>query len=872
MSKIGLPDSLAAHITISKSSAKNKWLLTWLPTFLGVALAMILIPFFLLFFNKIITLAWRHHKRSRDGAQIQDFRSWYSRIGLKNHLKHTRHRRSSWSAVLNKLGIKHVATDYTTWFWAPEESRLVAVEEPNDVFPARYASPGWLSRLGSRLRQNSPMTSSNTDHELEKGTSRYSLANAPNPRLDGASHEINHAQQCSLGHSGSVPTMSGALNVPCDLENMSTIRRRHMTNGQPWFSRTDNEDIRRATSEELGIATSGQENKKPSEESQASSSPHRSQSFAAQLGRLRSIATRRIISMPITSPLSKVRHEHQEPRKEHLSPQKTSIPELYRSRDLCNLHVPANSEDTSALNPLCRKNSINSINRIKRSKSMSNLDVSKTSCDQHLVDDIDNRLKWLIRQNGKDCAKGIGSKHCGTSGRSGSPVTAHACESTSPAMFLDDMSAYEAKGSLDEAVSRQESITSTRMDMLHLSQYRKLWDNLSVSHASSLSKSMPPLRSSHLLENNTFRSSLSRFATHTAKAPSATAISTLKLVKRKRAVDRGIHVSMQKESENEQEELNALQSFMSSPIGDSGLEDYHIAPVKRSPEKQTNFRAPSLLSSPHMEPENLEMPSPSSNRLALMQNKCTDASPNLEPRDSLSPTQDFFVQSLHTKLDRLHYELSPGFRSPAPVHWKIIDENVPIWSQGPHKLSMPSRRRKLHTLNAKSRRRSTASLLEQLPPETTSPSPALISWRIELNRLRCRAGIDPLHSHAPISTALPDDTGIDTAAYILHQPPDGIGPDPAAANMLYLGAFGQARTLAHWQHGSRKRASSPADLPPPGSKSLRRVAPMAKVRLERDGGVWQLVAFVLPAPAGQLDGGPESGGKDVEGRRGERAG
>ena len=866
MSKIGLTDSPAAHIIVTRSSTNNKWLLTWLPTFLGIALAMILIPFFLLFVNKIITLAWRHHKRCRDGAQIQDFRNWYSLVGFKNHPNHTRHRKSRWSVVLNKLGIKHIPTNYAAWFWAPEEPQLVTAEELDDAFPARYSSPGWPSRLGSRLRRNAPSTTRNTDHELEEGMSRYSLAEGQNIRFEQTPHGTNHARRFSSHHTDSVPTMSGALAVPGDLENMSTVRRRHVMNGRPWFSHTNNEGISKATSEELGIIISGQGNGGSSQDFQAFPSPHRNQSFTTQLDRLKSIATRRINSMPIISALSKLRHDHQESREQHLSPQKPSIPEFYRSRDSYNLHVPTNSEDTSTLTPLCRKNTTS---RTKRSKSTSVLDASKTCYDQDLVDNIDDRLKWLVFPKENDYSKRIGSKYCGTSGRLGSPITAYACGSTSPIMFLDDMSAYEAESSLDGAVSRRESTASIRMDMLHLSQYRKVWDNLPISDISSLSKSMPPLRSSHLLDRNTIHSSLSPFATPTAKAPSATPTSTLKPFKRKRAVDRGIHVSMQKDPENEREDLDASRSFMSFPVVDSGPEDHQNPLMKHTSDKRTDLHAPSLLSITHMKTENLEMPSTPPNGVAVVQNKYANASLNFDQKDSPFTIKDSFVQSLHTKLDRLHYELSPGFRSPAPAHWKIIDENVPIWSQGPHKLSMPSTRRKHQTQNGRTLRRSTLSL-QDLPPETTSFSAELSSWRVKLNHLRCRTGLDQLHSCVP-ATLLPD-TGIATAAYILRQPPDGIGPDPAAATALYLGAFGRARTLSHWQHGPaaltiKKRASSHAALPTtPPRKTQRRTAPMVTVRLKRDGGVWRPLGFGLPAAVGQLDAGVENRGEGVEGR------
>ncbi|MCJ1388254.1 hypothetical protein MMC18_001099 [Xylographa bjoerkii] len=572
--------------------------------------------------------------------------------------------------------------------------------------------------------------------------------------------------------------------------------------------------------------------------------------------------------MPITSALSKLRHGHEEPKEQHLSPWKSSTPKLYRSRGSCNLHVPANSEDTSALTASYR---MNCIIRVQRSKSMSVLDASKTCYDQDLVDDIDGRLTWLVTPKEHDQSKSIGSKSCGTSGRSGSPITAHAGGSTSTAVFLDDMSAYEAEGSLDGAVSLRESTTSIRMDMLHLSQYRKLWGNVPVSHSSSLSKSMPLLRSSHLLDKNRIAGSLSPFAAPTAKAPSATPTSTLRPIKRKRVVDRGVHISMQNESEDEREEFNVPLSFWSSPAADGSREDHHRPLMKCGSNEQTNFHPLSLLSIPQVESGKLELPSTLSTGLALMQDEHTVASLSLNQSDSPSTEKDIFVQSLHTKLDRLHYELSPGFRSPAPAHWKIIDDNVPFWSQGPHKLSMPSRRRQNRRRTGRTLPRSTASL-PALAPDPTGPSPELNSWRTTLNRLRCRTAPEPLRALAPashIAPALPDETGIDTAAWILRQPPDGIGPDPGAATMLYLGAFGRARTLTAWQHGpaappNQKRTSSAASLATPPRKTLRRAAPMARLRLRKDNGAWRPLAFVKPPPS---DGALESGSSDVSGSR-----
>ncbi|MCJ1283503.1 hypothetical protein MMC26_002833 [Xylographa opegraphella] len=670
--------------------------------------------------------------------------------------------------------------------------------------------------------------------------------------------------------------MSGALSMPCDPENMPTVRRRHVTNRHLWFLQSDTEEIHRATSGELGVPISGQENERLSEGFQAFPARQQNLSFAAKFDRLKSVATRRITSLPLTSALMKLQCDPQKPREQHLSLQKASIPEPYRSLGSYKLHVPPNSEDTSDFNS-CRKSKMS---RPTRSKSMSLLDASKTSYDQNLWNHIDDRPKWLVSQNGYNYSKIIGSKYCGTIDRSGSPFTPRTYGPTSPAMFVDDMSAYEVEGSLDGAISWQESTTSIRMDMLHLSQYRKLWDDLPLSQSPSLSKSMPPLRSSHLMGKETLRSSLSQFATPTVKAPSATPNSTLGPIMRKRPVDRGIYVSMQHESETEQDELNVPQPSMFFPVVDPGAGVDYMPLMKRRFDKPHNFQAPLLCSLPHTESQSFELPIRSPNGLTFIPNERADAALNPDQKDSALAANDLFVQSLHTKLDRLRYELSPGFRSPAPVHWKLVDENTPIWSQGPHKLSMPLRKRHSPRHLSIPPRRSTASL-HNPPGSTAPPSPELTSWRTKLNRLRSRAGIEQLRPHAPTSTTLAAETGIDPAAWILPQPPDGIGPDPAAATALYLGGLGRARTLAHWQNGacapSNKSVSSgQAALPDPPCKSTRGPAPMATARLRMEGGVWCPWRFARPAVEGELDGvaegGVEGGRVDKDTGMGDRAG
>ncbi|MCJ1404536.1 hypothetical protein MMC11_007762 [Xylographa trunciseda] len=382
---------------------------------------------------------------------------------------------------------------------------------------------------------------------------------------------------------------------------------------------------------------------------------------------------------------------------------------------------------------------------------------------------------------------------------------------------------------------------------------------------------MPLLQSTPMLEPTRIGSSQSRFATSTAKAPSATPTSTLRPVKRKSAVDRGIHISMQDEAEDEREEFNMPQSFVSSPDADLSASIHHTSSIKHSPTKQTNLYSPSLLSLPRVEAGNPELPSKPQNDLALVQDELDSVSLDLVQRDSLSTVKDPWLQNLHTKLDKLHYELSPGFRSPAPAHWKIIDENVPIWSQGPHKLSMASKTWKTQRPKPGRTRKSTSSLPDPAR-DATSHSPELNSWRIKLNRLRCRLGtpqLCSLNSKPNVAPILLDETDIDTAAWILRQPPDGIGPEPGAGQMTYLGGFGRARTLAEWQQGpaptNRKRTSSAASLANPSPcKTLRRAAPMIKVRLKRDNGVWRPLGFTNQT---SLDGTLASENSDISGSR-----
>ena len=832
MENIGCLDSLVAHTTTANSSTNFHWLWIWL----GVALAMILIPSFLLFIDKTIKLVWMHHKRFRDGAQIQDMRSWYSRIGLKNSLNHTQQRNSGWTVVLNKLGIKHVAVDYSTLFWPPEVSLPVPTEEGNDEVSAKKLSPGWPSRLRSRLRGNSRSTYRDAFHELEDGMPRYSLANVPDTNRDQTSREKKDARHLDLGYKGSTSVMSGALIVPSTSRKFSTMRRRHMSRIGMHISTADTVEINRLTAEELDMALLDQENERQSTDFRASSN-NRNKSAAAQVGRLKSIATRRIISMPAKSTSPMLGFERPESTEQPLEPWEPPPSVLYPSRCSGNLHVSPKSEETIASNPSC---CLTNTGRMKRSKSISTLDASKTCYDQHIVDSIDNGLMWLASPNPDDQFKSIGTKYSDTSGILRSPVIACTSDETSSSLFLDDSSAYEADNSRDGAVSVHESTTSVRNDMLHLSRYRKFWDDPPKSHTSSLSKSMPHLQSFRSLDKSKIGKSISRFASPKAKAPSANRIWTLRPVKRKQAVDRGIHVSMQNQSEEEREEVIVPQSIMYSIAADGSLLGYYMPVEQRTPKEQTNVHAPSHLLLSQAEMETLDLLSEPRNDFALVSNENTTRRHDLD---------DLLVQNPHSDLNKLQYELSPGFRSPTPPNWKLIDENVHTWPLGPHTLSRPSRRW-YQRQNGRTLRRSTASL-QDLAHEATFNSGELNSWRFKFNKLRRQPNREVLYllgTKGIMEPFLRDKTGVDTAAWVLPQPHYDGGRQLATENMTCHRGFSRACTLTEWQQGSvpknKKRSSSEAYLSNPPSKTLRGEMPILKVHFKKDSNGWRALSFV----------------------------
>ncbi|MCJ1473019.1 hypothetical protein MMC13_001668 [Lambiella insularis] len=768
------------------SNTKNYWYFKdWLLLFVIIAIAMVVGPLLLLALNTYAGPAWRRYRNSTNGECIQHTRGELMRAKKATETVDEQRHKGFWYQLSGKHGKKYKSPDYHPWFWKPPGQLLVPSDLPTGGCAGQknHHQPlqRWFGKLRTALGRSGPVAS-DQDRDLEQGIVASML-----PR--GSKSQDNlifgdrdfHSQ---LQDDPDLLAMSGALHASSAID-ISTVRQRHVFETRPNIWNTGSDEIERATHEQLfddahggEIVVSAPETSLPSQ--------HHDNFVTAMLNYTGFIGNKRtrIVSSKAVVALGQHGSRFLDcPVPRHPLPSK---PGPNRTSGLPQ--APPNSEETISRASFDSKRILG---RKLRRKPCFVLDPKRLGSDRMHLEYVKPQSTWLssapLLHRFENCARTEGRvSACESPDKS---RTIHQSPVFTP---LDDLSTYEAEGSIDYAISQRCSSTSTRAEMLKLSQYRTIWDGQTLSPGSAYLKlaQREQLPQRRLSLQDCMQTSLasSRLTPPMAKPRSATSSCIIHPITHRRVIDQGIYASLARTSESREEESRVPNPYVSAQGGGRGI----VSSTKSS------IRS-----------------------LQLRTDEAKSFKADLCHYDSN------FLPELQSSLARLQYELSPGFRSSPLKTWWRHSAGLPMVTANDTKMNVPSEKQSQQQKYGRIQRSCTGS--RELATKTNST--------------------------------------FDTAAWILRQPPDGIGLEAGAQDFLYTGSLGKRKTLAEWQSKkplrALKRRSSEESLPERPAKIIRRAVQLVKVRLRRGAkDNWVPTGFSLTP---SIDGALSSMSSDVSG-------
>ncbi|MCJ1244524.1 hypothetical protein MMC30_001722 [Trapelia coarctata] len=817
----------------------------WAGISFGVCAAMVVIPylFFLLF--RWYSFRWwrkRMHRETSHNKRDSGFtKTWYGWAEKRKSTHHGQRWKDMSDIIWYALHWRSRTENYEWWFWDPDGSKARAHTDRRDRSVLRYL-PEWMRPYRPASSQDDSETSHVHAGDIESGQSSPILYDdfgnhASRVSMDGQmdlrNSSAGQAESENWQGSHRIPSavMSGALT---DLRNASTVRRRHISKGKPPIWNPGSKEMEQLFEDEknhqLGLPvvdddlTSQGYNKCP---------PANHESDPSTAGR-------RTQSMPIIADVmthqTKLKHRF---RNIH------SAEQLLRA----NEHHDCGSGDFETPHKSDFKVpmvSSTSAHDAEDTSLQSYPNTSGLKCNEDTPTSLGSKVKWWTHLQDNSYGRPFGSDDHNVAGlsRDFSFVTAQQRQSSN--LQFDHLSAYEVERSLDQAISDHGSSTSTRADMLRLSQYRKRWYQRPslISSTKRISGVYPKGLAStgeydsvHSLP----RTARTSAAPHSFRTPR----------KRRWPIDRGIYVSMVVEPTDDEQTHRSAISRSATFQRVSGTRSALFPPSHDHFESwRSGFKSKnSVYSRLNEEEEHTPLQQQTrysaqhglSNRegqiLPSRQSACGEAEPALD---------GYFAQSLHGKLERLQYELSPGFRGPPSAFGAAWGRWAPVFSA-----NIQTRVKSLgdsKLLKENVRRSATSPLRTAQSAAIKPPQPLSEKRGINNSTTTTNSSKSKPPSVQQRHSTQQEEHGFDPAAWMLRRPPRGTESEFGPPNVLYAGKFGVRRTLAEWNptaaSKNRKRGSSEAELPDPPAKTIRRVSDLVKVRLKRGENGWLPLGFV----------------------------
>ena len=752
--------------------------LNWSVLGLGLTIGSIVLFFVVRWVARIVNQHRKHRTRSEDERRHQRAED-QGKTEKSTNLKRTTG--DMIRLLFRRLRRKPPETDYHQWFWNPHGDLWNNADEHVVKSHTWQFITEWLV-----VRKVAPLFACadapyKSSRKLEEGQPRSFQIQDP-----------LHLQYCHVrredlsGDSGtdsiSSVVMSGALTCFENTGKRTTVQHSRLRYYPPKWSAISSE-VHRTKNTQLVKSIPSLDISVPVSARRAVSCLQAKRDSTINNLKTTYLQARwRILSMPEND----IRQsKHCTSKTENLSSLK-----LYRRRGSRLPGPPSNSEDTSNLTMLHPRRDF--VRLMNANNTLGN-ETSALQYNQDLGGTLQKQLKRLVSPVSLNKVTSIGGPKCGTAESRVTPFVLSTAQVEYANNLFDKLSSYEVQGSMDGESSSQFSSVSTRMEMLQLGRYRELWCSGRCQSKSQglvkCEKGMPHLPMSGIQPEEAVENVVQD------DGPNTGSVSTFRRLQRScDGVDRGISVSVSSD-------------FTAQRIG--------IPQTSRLQYLERGYRN-SARRATWSNPRDLERKSQSDNsklssELPIRTFKTGRARGKENPlshhqdvdfpshhtsvkHQSISASSQHhsttvFARDLRSRLGRLAYEVSPGFRG-SPDGFCSTQPKA--------------------CFNA--RRMSSPAAFMHFSGNVTKSKKSLTGT--------------PAAKYGDI----------DTAAWMLPQRPQGVGSGSETSDMLFTGGFGVRRTLAEWQarslRQSRKRSSARADRLDPPVKSAH------KAREKRNRGGW----------------------------------
>ena len=774
------PASIAGQIPDS-----NAWPTPTLTFLVKIFLPVLLVPATVLYLvNKLRNWGWWRLRKQTSNEREVYVRVWHGWITREKYYRSIQKPEKLKQFITRKLAWKSTTADYSWVFWDPNGIEQQAFRDDRDRtiirhLPAwmrsyRHGTAGWNDRLGDPERGQA---SKGHIHRSSNIESERITANLNDWRLKkNLSNQIdkNHRRTTS---QLSLNMMSGALLDLPDEDDTSTLRRRRIPDGRPPIWCTGSKETDRAALCQLILP--GIENPIPS--SNLDTVGGEKSLFNVQIGITQSKTCAHNISQTKAQSTSLFQPRSSEcPVAPVNSPNRLTMlsGDYQNSSQLESLQIPSDR-----------------------------FDVTSLSYDKKFAHSLERRLdEWEGLRSASPYIS-IGRPDCGIAGRNGTPVT-----SIAPILLPSDehvdFNAYEAEDSIDGAISLCGSSAASTQDIQSNAVTRYTpWYRRSSATWSERWKSNPgPLGLNSSQASQGQLPYLSCSSPRAMSSPHVSHVSFIKPRKRRRLVDRGICVSPPCEPteppQNDWDKALLTGSLFdrTSPLTKSNANSC----LENGNEKR--FTGMNGVNRDVLEPQGnmILRESIEKNRKPLSSLYSSHPPSCCHKKGSVTLQEFQFTHDLDSRLNRLLYELSPGFRGPRGNRDRLY------WGRSPVLLShfsgdAPSRATQTtirHLTYPFARlKRSFSS-----PDRPSSPHGSdFRSFRgrstVTADRPRRSKGEPAVHGipYPNANFSEPDEGAIDVLAWILRRPPQGFQHDDQAPSTLYTGTFGKIRTRAAWE-------------------------------------------------------------------------
>lgn len=777
---------------------------------LGIISATILLTPFVLWTVWNFVKGWGKWRIRKSGNRPHYVRTWHGWVEAEKAATRMLERATLRDHIRQKLVWRSTTTDYSWIFWDPSGTKQQEYEDNRSHSIIRHL-PRWMRSFEPGSLSPDARIAPNRLVVAEEGkVSLKSFRHSSEIQPLGFSFTGNQSWLRSSSKKGadtltenhtlsdSLPMMTGALADSDNAHSLSTVRRRKFSRGrfQVWDANSQ-ETFRATWTQSLVPKETGYlgADGDPARESGASAQPSpTSQNVAAGLAR-------RASSLPLFATLRNaynVRRRLENPV-ETLPVRSHQTPPLYPAR-VCDDHsAPENPDDLQGSGHLT----------IRLRNPESNLQASIPPYERELMQTFNQSFEPLAKPVVLNPFMSIGTEYSGTAGRPGSPVMGWTIKGK-PRAAASELGQYEAEGPMRGASSfscssccsaSSRSRSNGEYPDMHLNEasLQKTKDSTVTSKLDTDGRMGSHSARGARVSDSLFQGSYSPgdIALHCSLLPRDTSgknftfNSTPSVPPRSRNVTSEASFAENSSYTGRLSMLLHVDSFYSPRRTNpqpTTLVPFDVATSSKQTRSPAKSSTRSMTNAKTIQTRSIS----GTSRLSKAKKATT------EQTKGLSSLEKTFLDDLDLRLSRLDYELSPGFRGPQG------DGSSPRWwfEAVPYAASVASRSSssfvnhslvRSRPLNPPPVLRRSHTALDISKTIDTTDSRALVRRRASMQDSMLIRGTSTYDGE-------PEESAIDTAAWMLRRPPMGpLREDSAEKTLLFTSGRGPAKTLLEWQ-------------------------------------------------------------------------